>query len=359
MELKEIPTPAFLVDLPLLRRNLEFMKARAQQLGVKLRPHTKTHKTREIAGMQVDDSRAITVSTLAEAEFYLEDGFTDILYAVPLFPGKIRRAADLIRRGADMKIIIDNPAMIDSLEKGLPAILKPLKTMIKIDCGYERAGLPADSESALRMALKIEESKKLEFEGILTHAGHSYAAKNREEIMKAAIEEKESLNFFSRKLKSSGIPCPLTSIGSTPTSTHADDLEGISEIRPGCYVFLDKFQADIGTSPIENCAATIMAGIIGTYPDRNQVLLDAGALALDQPRTFGLIRENPDMFVSSLSQEHGIVTSRKPIDFTRFRIGDRLSVIPNHCCLAAALFPEYHVVEGEKVTGIWKPAKGW
>ncbi len=368
MNLQEIPTPAFIIDLPVLRKNLDFMKARSEILGVKLRPHTKTHKTREIALLQMDSTRSITVSTLAEAEFFFQAGINEITYADPLFHGKIERIRSLITQGADLKIIVDNPSILGFLENTSDKKGTVFKTLIKIDCGYGRAGLPPRSEAAMRLAVDIQASKHLALEGILTHAGQSYACSNIREIREAAAREYGAVMTFADRLEKSGIPCPVISIGSTPTATHAESLEGVTEIRPGNYVFFDKYQVDIGTCEPKSCAASILAGIIGVHPEKNQFLVDAGALALskdpgalhlEQMRTYGTILGHRDLFVSSISQEHGIITGTGPIDFSTFRIGGKVSIIPNHSCLAAALFPEYYVIQDEKVTGIWKPVRGW
>ena len=368
MDLQEIPTPAFIIDLPVLRKNLDFMKARAETMGVKLRPHTKTHKTREIALLQMDSTRSITVSTLAEAEFFFQAGITDITYAIPLFPGKIDRISGLIARGADFKILVDNPAILGFLETASRIKETVFKTLIKIDCGYGRAGLSPQSDAALRLAGDIHTSKYLALEGILTHAGQSYASSNTREIREAAASEYGAVMSFAGRLEKSRIPCPVISIGSTPTAVHAERLEGITEIRPGNYVFFDKYQADIGTCEMKSCAASILAGIIGVYPEKNQFLVDAGALALskdpgalhlEQIRTYGTILGHKDLFVSSISQEHGIITGTRPIDFSAFRIGKKISILPNHSCLAAALFPEYYVIQDKKVIDTWKPVRGW
>ncbi len=368
MNLQDIPTPAFVINFPVLRENLDFMKSRAKSLGVKLRPHTKTHKTREIALLQMDSSRSITVSTLAEAEFFLKEGITDITYAVPVFPGKLPRISGLLEQGADLKILVDHPSLLEFIESESRKKGRVFKTLIKIDCGYHRAGLTPDSEAALSLARAIYSSKHLAFEGILTHAGQSYACKNIREIKRAAAEEHSAVMEFASRLDADGIPCQVISVGSTPTATHAESFRGVTEMRPGCYVFHDKFQADIGTCSLKKCAASILAGIIGVYPERNQFMIDAGALAfsrdpgavhLGRHQTFGIVSGNSELYVSSISQEHGMVSGRGPIDFSDFRIGRKVSIIPNHCCLAAALFPEYYVIEDQQVRDTWKPVRGW
>ena len=368
MNLQDIPTPSFIINLPVLRKNLDFMKSRAKSLGVKLRPHTKTHKTREIALLQMDSSRSITVSTLAEAEFFLQEGITDITYAVPVFPGKLERISRLMEQGADLKILVDHPALLESLESKSRGKGIVFKTLIKIDCGYHRAGFPPDSEAALSLARKIHSSKHLDFEGILTHAGQSYACKNIREIKQAASEEHSAVMEFAARLDGVGIPCQAISVGSTPTATHAKSFRGVTEMRPGCYVFHDKFQADIGTCALDNCAASILAGIIGVYPERNQFMIDAGALALSRDpgavhlnknQTYGIVSGHDGLFISSLSQEHGMVSGKGPIDFSEFRIGRKILIIPNHCCLAAALFSEYYVIEDQQVKETWRPVRGW
>ena len=368
MKLSEISTPAFVIDYTRLLANLELMKSRASAAGVRLRPHTKTHKTREIAALQMDASRSITVSTLAEAEFFFESGIRDITYAVPILPEKLERVSRLLKMGADLKLLVDHPSLTEVLNSEASDRGVRFKLMLKIDSGYGRAGFSPESEEGLRMARDVHDSENLDLEGILTHAGHSYACRNSKEIAETALEEQNALARFATRMSDAGIPCPVISAGSTPTSMHADEWGDVNEIRPGCYVFFDKYQVDIGTCRLEDCSAFILAGIIGSYPERNQLLIDAGALAfskdpgpthLRQPPAFGLVREYPGLYVTGISQEHGIITSNRPVDFDKFRIGGKLSIIPNHCCLAAALFPKYHIVNADEVTDTWKPVRGW
>jgi len=368
MELHELPTPSFVVDLAVLERNIAFMKSRARALGVNLRPHTKTHKTREIALRQVDATRSITVSTLAEAEFFLEAGIRDIIYAVPIHPGRLDRVSRLISAGADLKILVDHPSVLNMLELKAAEKRTAFKIMLKIDSGYGRAGLPPGSDTLYDMALRIHRSGNLGLAGVLTHAGHSYQCTDASGIRAVAEEERLSVVRSAERLRMAGVPCPMVSVGSSPTAVHAENLAGVTEMRPGCYAFFDKFQSDIGTCSPDDCAVSVLAGIIGIYPERNRILVDAGALALSkdpgavhlqQEKTYGTVKGRPDLYVASISQEHGQITSSRPLDFNAFRIGGKVSIIPNHCCLAAALFPEYQVVEGGLVKETWKPVRGW
>ncbi len=173
---------------------------------------------------------------------------------------------------------------------------------------------------------------------------------------------------FASGLREDGVVCRTVSIGSTPTAVHAPDWHGIDEIRPGNYVFFDKFQADIGSCQTGDVAATVLTTVVAHYPDHNQMLIDAGALALSKDLgadhledeiAYGGVWEHPDLKLFSISQEHGLITANNPIAFQEFPVGSFLQIIPNHSCLTAALFPEYHVVENNRVIDCWIPARGW
>jgi len=173
---------------------------------------------------------------------------------------------------------------------------------------------------------------------------------------------------FAGRLQQNATACDTVSVGSTPTAMHAPDWRGVTEIRPGNYVFFDKFQADIGSCRPRQAAATVLATVAAHYPAHNQMLIDAGALALskdlgadhlDREIVFGAVVNQPDLKIFSLSQEHGLITADAPIAFENFPVGSLLQIIPNHSCLTAALFPKYHVVEDGQVVDEWTPLRGW
>lgn len=367
-----LATPAFLVDRVIVQQNCDAMFDKARRSGVAFRPHVKTHKTVEIARMQVRSNRGpITVSTLAEAEFFAEHGFDDITYAVPISPAKLERAAALARRIATLNLLIDSFDALHALESFHARHRIKFNVFLKIDCGYHRAGVDPDSPQSVKLALAMAGSSAIQFSGLLTHAGHSYHAHNREEVKKIAVQEAASLTGFRERIRKNGGGHLVRSIGSTPTASVTDKLEDADEVRPGNYVFFDAFQAAIGSCRLEQCAVSVLATVIGSYPQHGHLLIDAGALALskdlgpdhlDPHFGFGVVCDlqlHPlPMKLTVLSQEHGKIEAG-PATLARFPVGARLRIIPNHSCLTAAMYGVYHVLENHKVVDEWRPVRGW
>lgn len=336
------------------------MREKARASGVAFRPHVKTHKTVEIARMQHGGALGpITVSTLAEAEFFADAGFVDITYAVPIAPEKIDRAAALARKIETLNLLIDSESALRALE----AQKQTFDVFLKVDCGYHRAGVDPDSEGSVRLAQAIAGSPSVHFNGLLTHAGHSYDAKNVEEIRRVAKQETSALTRFRSKLS----PNLIRSVGSTPTMSVVDRFEDVDEVRPGNYVFYDAFQATIGSCARADVAVSVLATVVGSYPKRGQAIIDAGALALskdlgpnhiDTKFGYGIVcdldlRPLP-MHLIALSQEHGKLEAAKPP-----AVGTQLRIMPNHSCLTAAMYEVYHVIDDGRVVEEWRPCRGW
>ncbi|MBT8368450.1 MAG: alanine racemase, partial [Deltaproteobacteria bacterium] len=263
MIITDLITPAFLIDLPKLKSNIRRMKERAQNNDVTLRPHVKTHKTAEIAKMQTTlEAPGITVSTLAEARFYQKFGFKDITYAFPITANKLSEAAELAASLNIFNILLDQPQTLSAVKAYGRAHGINFKVLLKVDCGYHRAGVDPSKPASIQLARQLATSDQIEFKGILTHAGHSYHCSNPAEIKKVAGQERDVMVRFADHLKENGIACDKVSVGSTPTAVHATDWQGVTEIRPGNYVFFDKFQADIGSCNLEDVAATVLATVV-------------------------------------------------------------------------------------------------
>lgn len=370
MLLDQLATPALLVDAARLRRNCERMRQKALDSGVAFRPHVKTHKCVEIGRIQHGGwVGPITVSTLAEAEHFAADGYRDITYAVPIAPTKekLDRVAALASRVERIAILIDSERALQALQQYSTSSGVVFDVFLKVDCGYHRAGVDPSNPDSVRLALGIARSESMRMQGLLTHAGHSYNARDVEEIRRVAAEESGSLSRFRALLAAEGLGDTMRSIGSTPTLSIVDRFDDCDEVRPGNYVFYDAFQATIGSCAMTDCAATVLTTVIGSYPERGAIVVDAGALALSKDRGpdhieadfgFGIVcdaelRPLP-MKIVALSQEHGKIATQ-----THVPVGTRLRIIPNHSCLTAAMFERYHVVERGKVVDQWKPARGW
>jgi D-serine deaminase-like pyridoxal phosphate-dependent protein len=360
----DLSTPAFLVDRAVVERNCTRMRDKAVASGVLFRPHVKTHKVVEIGRMQhAGGTGPITVSTLAEAEAFAEAGFRDITYAVPIAPDKLPRAAALARRIERLSVLIDSDHALRAIE----AFDFTFDVFLKVDCGAHRAGVDPESPDSARLAIAIGRSERARFQGLLTHAGHSYGARDVEEIRRVAAEESSSLTRFRALLAAGGLGDAVRSIGSTPTAAVVERFSDCDEVRPGNYVFFDAFQATIGSCALEDCAVSVLTTVVGSYPERGTIIVDAGALALSKdlgpdhldPRFgYGLVcdlelRPLP-MRVISLSQEHGKIAVQAHVP-----VGTRLRIIPNHSCLTSANFDRYHVLDEGKVVGEWRPVRGW
>ena len=372
---QSISTPAALVDLERVEANTSGMSDKMSRLGAKLRPHVKTHKTVEGARLQVRGHfGGITVSTLAEARHYAKAGFRDIAYAVPIAIQRLEEAAELSRSLAALHLLVDQEATFREMEACARAKRLELSAYLKVDCGYHRAGVDPESDRSIGLAVRMRDSSHVSFRGILTHAGHSYDGKNQGEIRAVAEQERSVMVKFAERLRSAGAPPPEVSVGSTPTMAVAESLEGVTEARPGNYVFFDRFQSTVGSCSTENVAFSVLTTILGHYPARGELLVDAGALALSkdqgpthmEPRCgYGAVTDVAGrgvlrhLRVHSLSQEHGKIAGAVASDFEALPVGARLRILPNHSCLTAALFERYYVVRNEQLVDEWKPVRGW
>ena len=367
---QSVSTPAFLVDRGVVARNCARMREKAAASGVAFRPHVKTHKTVEIGRMQHGGSAGpITVSTLAEAEYFARDGYRDITYGFPLAPSadKLERVAAIGAKIERLSVVLDSERTLHALEEFSTSRGVTFDAFLKVDCGYHRAGVDPNSPDSVRLALALGRSEAVRFQGLLTHAGHSYNAADVEEIRRIAAEESGSLTRFRALLAAEGLGDARRSIGSTPTASVVDRFSECDEVRPGNYVFYDAFQATIGSCRLEDVAVSVLTTVVGSYPDRGSLIVDAGALALSKDTgpshlipTFGYglvcdldLRPLP-MRIAALSQEHGKITSD-----THVPVGTKLRILPNHSCLTAAMYDAYQIVDRGKVVDQWKPVRGW
>jgi len=377
MNIDQLPTPALLLDYDILEQNLNRMQNRARELNVALRPHMKTHKCIEIAKQQLSlGANGITVSTFYEAEQFAANGFNDITWALP-FPFSYVEKAIALSSKITLRVLVDSHEAIAYLEHAFAPHSGRLHVWLKVDCGAHRAGVNPYSQRAEQLAQSLADSKTLIFDGILTHAGHSYNATSKDEIIKIAEEERSVMVHFAERLRKKGINVPFISVGSTPTMTLAKSLDGINEMRPGNYVFHDYTQAQLGVCNVGDCALTVLASVISHQPSAQFFVTDAGALALSKDlgathlrndMGMGAIYEDYerkrliahiDLQIQTLSQEHGIVVAEQIAHIEeRFNVGDKIRILEHHSCLTAANFDHYYVTRRNRVVDRWKILRG-
>jgi D-serine deaminase-like pyridoxal phosphate-dependent protein len=373
MNLSELPTPALVLDIARVRRNAERMSERVKGMGASLRPHIKTHKCVEIARLQTTaHSAALTVSTLAEAGWFAARGFSDLTYAVPIEPGKFAVAIELARKCERLALLTDDLETLAPLNAAARAANVRLELFLKVDCGYHRCGVEPHTKEAFEIPRRIEDASHLRFAGILTHAGHSYHSRSLEDLRRLAAHERDLMVEFAAALRSENISVPVVSIGSTPTISTVEHLEGIDEARPGNYIFFDAFQATLGSCRFEDCALTVLAAVVHRDASRRKLVIDAGAIALSKDRGavefdetcgYGRVLDleglDLNLRVATLSQEHGMIKVADAALFDSLKVGTRLRILANHSCLTAAQHPHYNVFEDGRIVDRWQIQRGW
>lgn len=364
MNLADLPTPCLVLDRRILRRNIERMAQAVGRRGVALRPHMKTAKSIDVARLALQGQPGgITVSTLAEAEYFAAHGIADILYAVGVTPQKLDQVAKLNAAGAQVTVLTDDPETAGAIA----AHPRPPRALIEIDTGESRGGVTPDDDDLQKIAALLGPH----LAGVMTHAGHSYSGRSIDDMVRIAEAERAGVVRAAEALRGAGYAAPIVSMGSSPTALHAESLAGVTEVRAGVYMFGDLFQAEIGTNGLDDIAVTVLTSVIGRRPGR--LLVDAGGLALSKDRSteaapvdygYGLVldlagRKFGDAIVRRAYQEHGLI-ERDPGEPIELHVGDRLRIAPNHTCMTAAAHDRYHVIDGgDTVVAVWPRVNGW
>lgn len=386
MHLADLPTPSLILDRRKLAANLATMNARVQRHpGVGFRPHLKTAKSADVARLAVaGHAGGITVSTLAEAEYFADHGFRDLLYAVAIVPAKLPRIAALMRRtGVAILLLVDSVEAARAVAEAGEALSTGFAALIEIDTGEHRAGVAPDSPALVEIGRALHHQPFASLRGVMTHAGHSYGCRSIEAIADVAEAERAGTVRAAERLRAAGLPAPVVSVGSTPTALHARRLDGVTEIRAGVYMFGDMFQSAIGSCAVDDLAVSVLASVTGHNRETGHLLIDAGGLALSKDRStadtppphdvgYGLVvREDGtrfpggDLVVARAYQEHGVVRPAEaagspPIPFGELPIGARVRVLPNHVCMTAAMYDRYHVIDGGTcIVAEWTRTNGW
>jgi D-serine deaminase-like pyridoxal phosphate-dependent protein len=353
-----LDTPLIAVDLDLLERNIAEMAALAAGYDVCLRPHAKTHKCPQIARMQLDAGAVgVTCAKLGEAEVLVDQGgVTDILIAYPIVGDiKIRRLLDLLDR-ARVVVAVDTHPAAAALSQAISANDRTLEISLEVNTGQDRAGARAGQE-AVDLAVAISRMPGLCLAGVMTHEGHA-GFSNPGEIATIAENAGRALVDTAERIRSQGIEVAHVSVGSTPASWFTPRVAGITEMRPGTYVFHDNNAFRHGRISPDRCAARVVSTVV-SRPAPDRAIIDAGskALALDPSPSHpghGYIVGHSSSTISRLSEEHGVVTLSA--EESGFDVGDRVEIIPNHICPAVNLTDELVMVRDGYVADRWPVA---
>lgn len=373
---QSLETPALLLDIDRLRNNAGAMRKRCADLGVQLRPHLKTSKSLNVAEVATAGMFGpITVSTVKEAEYFARGGYRDIMYAIAIAEPKLAHI-DRIQRetGARVLIVVDTIEAATMVAGRASSFGQKVHCLIEVDCGEHRSGLPPQADEIVPIARILSDSPGVAFEGVMTHAGHSYSSADRDVVEVIAEAERRAAVDAAEILRGAGLDCPVVSVGSTPTVLFARHLEGVTEVRCGIYLFWDLAQLSRNVCQQEDIAVSVLASVIGHNRTNMSVIIDAGALALS--KDLGANANLPDVkygyvcdpvslerlgaiSLDIVHQEHGTVTVPSTDWFDRLPIGGLVRVLPNHACLTCAAYDKYWIVMDGELAGTWPKINGW
>lgn len=350
----DIEAPTLILHKERVLRNIERMVTKANKSRVRLRPHFKTHQSAQIGAWFKDYVKAITVSSVEMAIYFANHGWNDITIAFPVNLREISKINELAKK-ITLHLLVESKESILFLKNNLKA---HVNIWIKIDVGSHRTGILWNNFSQiLELVQEVKGIEILSFKGILTHAGHSYLGKSKEEIRSIYLDSVSKMKDVQTKLKQNGFLDVEISVGDTPTCSIVEDLSTVDEIRPGNFVFYDVMQLRLGSCSEKDIALAIACPVVAKHKDRFEIVIYGGAIHLskdfivleDGTKIFGyvsLLEKNgwspsvKNTYVSSLSQEHGIIKTHENF-FEKVKIGDILVILPIHSCLPPNLLKKY------------------
>ena len=361
MQITDLRTPCVLVDHPRLERNIDRMQAAADALGVRLRPHAKTHKSPDVARVQIGRGAAgVCCAKLGEAEVFAEAGITDIRLPYPLNPVNADRVIALLDR-THLSFIVDNENVARGWSDAMARAGREVDVLVKVDVGFHRCGIDPEAADASAFVARVGEMPGLRLRGLLSHAGHAYGAKSEAEAREIALSEAALLNALAERVAALGVPRGEISVGATPTARFIAEQRGVTEMRPGNYVYFDRTQVVLGAAAWDDCALTVLARVV-SRPAPDRIILDSGSKTLtnDLARGFGnsgghgavlagLQDAAPDdsLVVERLSEEHANV--RVTSGASALQPGDLVRLVPNHSCVVSNLVDAAWLVSGMDV----------
>lgn len=353
---EELDTPASVIHENILKQNLKQMADYATSRGVDLRPHFKTHKTEQIVRMQMDlGAVGITCAKLGEAEVLADTGAVDSIFIANQIVGplKTKRLVKLMDR-VDMRVAVDSIEVCQGLQAAVADADKTLDIIIEVNTGQHRAGLlPVE---ILPFAERVRnEMPNLRIIGIMTHEGHAGKTTSKEDLHKNAMDVGHKMVETAKVLRDHDFDITTVSVGSTPAAFETTTVEGVTEMRPGTYVFQDNTIFRFGDIGPENCALRILATVT-SRPATDRAILDTGSKVLTTDpsqwkKGFGYIVEYPDATIDGIHEEHGVV--HLPESAQGMRIGEKVEIIPNHVCPTVNLTDHLYLVRDDQVVESW------
>ena len=367
MQVTDLRTPAVLVDVGRVRANIARMQALANANGRHLRPHAKTHKSPLVAGWQREAGAVgICCAKLGEAEVFAAAGFDDIRLPYPVNPSNADRVVALLDRGVRLSIIVDLTEVAQEWSRAMRAAERRLDVLVKVDVGFHRCGVDPNRPDVPAFVADVASLSGLKLRGLLSHAGHAYLAGSDDELRSIALEEMRLLHQVADGARALGVVIDSLSVGATPTARFSAVLPGVTELRPGNYVYFDRTQVALGAATLDDCALTVLSTVVTRHKDR--IILDAGSKTLSSdpfrgatspdrgagPPGYGAIfadTESPtvldDRFtIERLSEEHATV---RVTGSTPLQPGNRVRILPNHACVVSNLVDEIALVEAGQV----------
>jgi D-serine deaminase-like pyridoxal phosphate-dependent protein len=358
MFVSELDTPALVVDLDVMERNLSRMAQYCRDHDLRLRPHTKTHKVPELARKQIESGAAgITVAKLDEAEVMIDAGLNDLLIAYPIVgPTKTRRLAGLAER-AKITVSLDSGDAARGIAAAASERGANVNILVELDVGFGRCGVANETE-ALHLAQTVSSLPGLNFRGLMFFPGHFGVAPEQRATLRTQVNE-----FLDRCLETfARADVPLTTIsgGSTPSRYESDLFHGVNETRPGTYIFNDRNTVGVSAASLDDCALSVLVTIVSTSVSGHGAI-DGGSKTFssdryqaEDGRGFGFVKDDPAIEIERLSEEHGHLNLTR--SERRYRVGDRLTIVPNHVCSTVNMHDEIYGVRGERVETVWKVA---
>ena len=373
--LDALRTPALVLDRAVVARNTQAMTEKFRRHRVRLRPHMKTAKTAPVARLATEGNfGGITVSTLAEAAYFLAEGYTDITYAVGIVPSKLDAVADLQRNGAAINLITDDVSVARAIGEAGRRRGVTFNVLIEVDTGQHRTGIDPEAPALLAIGRALHEGEGTHLAGVLTHAGQVYHCASADDVRNAAEEERRGITRAAERLTAAGLPCEAISAGSTPAAVLAENFDGITEFRPGNYTLFDLTQMELGACAVSDIAVSVLSTVIGHMPAHGRIAIDAGFMALSKDLSvsefrgdvgFGWVMDEEGRLLDGLrvfdvNQEHGLINIPDATYYDRLAIGSRVRILPNHSCATAAMFDAFHVVAGgTEIAETWPRCAGW